>query len=53
MRVLILGYGNIGKTFAYSFINSRFIKAEDIFVLVKKEYEILKITFQNDQTASI
>jgi pyrroline-5-carboxylate reductase len=35
MRVLIIGYGNMGKTYANSFISSRFIKPEDIFVLVK------------------
>jgi pyrroline-5-carboxylate reductase len=33
MKVLIVGYGNMGKTYGQSFINSRFIKAEDIFVL--------------------
>ena len=42
MKVLIVGYGNIGKTFTNSFINSRFIKAEDIFILVKENYEISK-----------
>jgi len=33
MKIAIIGYGNMGKTYAGSFINSRFIKAEDIFVL--------------------
>jgi pyrroline-5-carboxylate reductase len=33
MKITIIGYGNMGKTYAGSFINSRFIKAEDIFVL--------------------
>ena len=37
MKVLIVGYGNMGKTYANSFISSRFIKSEDIFVLVRNE----------------
>jgi pyrroline-5-carboxylate reductase len=37
MKVLIIGYGNMGKTYANSFISSRFIKPEDIFVLVRNE----------------
>ena len=37
MKVLIVGYGNMGKTYANSFIGSRFIKPEDIFVLVRNE----------------
>ena len=37
MKVLIVGYGNMGKTYANSFISSRFIKPEDIFVLVRNE----------------
>ena len=35
MKVLIIGYGNMGRTYANSFISSRFIKPEDIFVLVR------------------
>ena len=37
MKILIVGYGNMGKTYANSFISSRFIKPEDIFVLVRNE----------------
>lgn len=37
MKVLIVGYGNMGKTYVNSFISSRFIKPEDIFVLVRNE----------------
>jgi pyrroline-5-carboxylate reductase len=37
MKVLIVGYGNMGKTYANSFISSRFIRPEDIFVLVRNE----------------
>jgi len=35
MKIAIIGYGNMGKTYASSFINSRFIKAEDIIVVDK------------------
>ena len=35
MKVLIIGHGNMGKTYANSFISSRFIKPEDIFVFVR------------------
>lgn len=35
MKIAIIGYGNMGKTYASSFIKSRFIKAEDIFVLTR------------------
>lgn len=38
MKVVIVGYGNMGKTYANSFISSRFIKPEDIYVLVKKAF---------------
>lgn len=37
MKVLIVGYGNMGRTYSNSFISSRFIKPEDIFVLVRNE----------------
>lgn len=32
MKIAIVGYGNMGKTYAGSFIRSRFIKADDILV---------------------
>lgn len=35
MKVVIAGFGNMGKTYAESFIGSRFIKAEHIHVLVR------------------
>lgn len=41
MKVLIIGYGNMGKTYANSFISSRFIKPEDIFVLVRNQISSL------------
>lgn len=37
MKVLIVGYGNMGKTYANSFISSRFIKPEDVFVMVRTD----------------
>lgn len=37
MKVLIIGYGNMGKTYANSFVGSRFIKPEDIFALVRSD----------------
>jgi pyrroline-5-carboxylate reductase len=37
MKVLIVGYGNMGKTYANSFISSRFIKPEDIHVMVRND----------------
>lgn len=37
MKVLIIGFGNMGKTYANSFISSRFIKPEDIFALVRND----------------
>lgn len=43
MKVLIIGYGNMGKTFANSFISSRFIKPDDIHLLVRnKNFSILE-----------
>ncbi|RXR19414.1 pyrroline-5-carboxylate reductase [Flavobacterium amnicola] len=33
MKITIVGFGNIGKTFASSFITSRFIKAEDVKII--------------------
>jgi pyrroline-5-carboxylate reductase len=35
MKVMIMGFGNMGKTYANSFISSRFIKSDDIYVLVR------------------
>jgi len=37
MKVLIVGYGNMGKTFANGFISSRFIKPEDIHLLIRNK----------------
>ncbi|WP_136667129.1 pyrroline-5-carboxylate reductase [Flavobacterium sp. H122] len=35
MKIAIIGFGNLGKTFASSFIKSRFIKSEDIHVITR------------------
>ena len=37
MKVMICGYGNMGKTYANSFMSSRFIKREDIFAFVRNK----------------
>lgn len=44
MKVLIVGYGNMGKTYANSFISSRFIKQNDIHVLVR---DASKVALEN------
>lgn len=44
MKVLIVGYGNMGKTYANSFISSRFIKPNDIHLLVRSSI----VSAQND-----
>lgn len=36
MKVAIIGFGNMGKTYANSFISSRFIKQTNIFAVVKE-----------------
>lgn len=40
MKVAIIGFGNMGKTYASSFINSRFIKTSDIYAFVKESKDI-------------
>lgn len=40
MKVIIMGFGNMGKTYANSFISSRFIKSNDIHVLVRDTSKI-------------
>lgn len=35
MKIAIVGFGNLGKTFASSFIKSRFIKSDDIYVVTR------------------
>jgi pyrroline-5-carboxylate reductase len=40
MKVMIMGFGNMGKTYANGFISSRFIKPEDIYILSRNEVSI-------------
>ena len=53
MKVLIIGAGNMGKTYARSFLSSRFIEAKDLFILIGKKMpaelpvEILKHNIQS------
>src|ERR1700721_1446142 len=37
MKVLIAGAGNMGKTYARSFLSSRFIQPKDLFILERTE----------------
>lgn len=59
MKVMIMGFGNMGKTYANSFISSRFIKPEDIHILVRNsiadsnEYGIPKANFSTIPTLKI
>lgn len=51
MKVLIVGFGNMGQTYAHSFVNSGFVNSNDIFilsrseVLKKKQFQIPKDNF--------
>jgi pyrroline-5-carboxylate reductase len=40
MKVLVIGYGNMGKTYAKSFIASRFIQPADLMILEKKTEQV-------------
>lgn len=55
MKIAIVGYGNLGKTFAGSFIKSRFIRKEDIFVYTRtlpKIQDCFSIPLDNFSTES-
>lgn len=39
MRIAIIGFGNMGKTYANSFISSGFIGASDILILNRNKVE--------------
>lgn len=39
MKVLIIGFGNMGQTYAKSFVNSGFVLPKNIFVLSRSEIE--------------
>lgn len=56
MKITIVGFGNMGKTFASSFITSRFIQPEDILVLSRTIPSVEKqfgIPFENFTTKTI
>lgn len=57
MKVMIMGFGNMGKTYANSFISSRFIKPEDIHVLVRDKIQpengIPIVNFSTTPTSNI
>lgn len=59
MKVLIAGFGNMGQTYANSFINSGFVLPNDIFVLSrsevqkKKQYAIPKENFRTKATREL
>jgi pyrroline-5-carboxylate reductase len=40
MRVLIAGFGNMGRTYAHSFIGSRFIQKEDLYTLNRRQLSV-------------
>lgn len=43
MKVLIIGSGNMGKTYARSFLASRFIAAENLYILDKNSSQAMSI----------
>lgn len=40
MKIAIIGFGNMGQTYASSFVSSGFIKSDDIFVLTRNTSKI-------------
>lgn len=52
MKIAIIGYGNMGKTYARSFINSGVVSPDEIFVVSRKVQLILNnpIPFDNFST---
>lgn len=45
MKVLIIGFGNMGQTYASSFISSGFVNPNDIYVLNRSEIQKKKQFF--------
>ena len=43
MKVLIIGAGNMGKTYARSFLASRFIDANDLYILERSSGSVAGI----------
>jgi pyrroline-5-carboxylate reductase len=44
MKILIVGSGNMGKTYARSFLSSRFITEKDLFILDKNREQAEPLT---------
>lgn len=59
MRILIIGYGNMGQTYANSFVSSGFVSSSDILVLnrsevdKKKRFSIEKTNFHTKPSSEI
>lgn len=59
MKTLIIGYGNMGQTYANSFVSSRFISPSDIYVLTrstigdKNKFTIDATNFHSKATNSL
>ena len=59
MKILIIGFGNMGQTYASSFTSSGFVNANDVFVLnrsevqKKKNFPIAKSNFYTTPNAKI
>jgi len=59
MKILIVGFGNMGQTYAKSFVNSGFVLPNDIFLLSrsdiqkKKQFSIPKENFKTEVTAAL
>lgn len=59
MRVLIIGFGNMGQTYANSFVNSGFVLPNNIFILSrsevqkKKQFSIPKENFKTEVTSKL
>ncbi|CAM4089955.1 MULTISPECIES: pyrroline-5-carboxylate reductase [Flavobacterium] len=59
MRILIIGYGNMGQTYANSFVSSGFVSSSDILILNRSEvdkknrYSIQKSNFNTKPSIEI
>lgn len=51
MNILVIGGGNMGKTFAQSFLQSGLISSEDLFIFEKDENKIQELNDQKIGTA--
>ena len=51
MKVLIIGFGNMGRTYAKGFLSSRFISPQNLYILdkVSQHSEAASINVPDDQ----